>query len=63
MTTETKHPRATDSDVRCSLLLAAVRAFQAVSGVEGQSLPEDQLLVEFAEPVVIPDALRAVGRS
>jgi hypothetical protein len=46
--------RGTDSDVRCSLLLAAVRAFQELADAR----QEDALLADFAEPVVLPDALR-----
>jgi hypothetical protein len=48
--------RSTDSDVRCSLLLAAVRAFQeAAAASEGEAGREAELLAEFAEPVVVPD--------
>jgi hypothetical protein len=50
--------RSTDSDVRCSLLLAAVRAFQEVAAAGDQAGRERTLLAEFAEPVVLPDALR-----
>ena len=50
--------RSTDSDVRCSLLLAAVRAFQEISPAGDQAARESALLAEFAEPVVLPDALR-----
>jgi hypothetical protein len=46
--------RSTDSDVRCALLLAAVRAFREVESSE-DARREDQLLAEFAEPVVVPD--------
>jgi hypothetical protein len=50
--------RSTDSDVRCSLLLAAVRAFQELAANGADARQEDRLLAEFAEPVVLPDALR-----
>jgi hypothetical protein len=52
------HSRSTDSDVRCSLLLAAVRAFQGVAPGADRAARENALLAEFAEPVVLPDALR-----
>ena len=51
--------RSTDSDVRCSLLLAAVRAFQEVAAESAAQ--EEDLLAEFAEPVVLPDVLRGQG--
>ena len=52
------HRASTDSDVRWSLLLASVRAFQEVAGAKDATAREDELLAQFAEPVVLPDPLR-----
>ena len=52
------HRRSTDSDVRCSLLLAAVRAFQEIAATGDQAARENALMAEYAEPVVLPEALR-----
>jgi len=47
--------RLTDSDVRCTLLLAAVRAFKEAEAQAAQDAgKEDSLLAEFAELVVLP---------
>jgi hypothetical protein len=51
------HTRSTDSDVRCSLLLAAMRAFQEIAPA-GDQARENALMAEYAEPVVLPEALR-----
>jgi hypothetical protein len=50
--------RGTDSDVRCSLLLAAVRAFQELAANGADPRQEDALMAQFAEPVVLPDLLK-----
>jgi hypothetical protein len=56
--------RATDSDVRANLLLAAVRAFreaEEISRKAGSARHEHATIAEFAEPVVVP--LPLVGRG
>jgi hypothetical protein len=49
--------RATHSDVRSVLLLAAMRAFREAAGqpaASGATPREHMLIAEFAEPVVVP---------
>jgi hypothetical protein len=56
--------RATDSDVRANLLLAAVRAFreaEEISRKAGSARREHATIAEFAEPVVVP--LPLLGRG
>ncbi len=47
--------RLTDSDVRCTLLLAAIRAFRQAE-IDGAKDPsrEGRVMAEFAELVVLP---------
>jgi hypothetical protein len=48
--------RLTNSDVRCTLLLAAVRAFrQAEIEAAKDASREDQAMAEFAELIVLPE--------
>jgi hypothetical protein len=57
--------RATDSDVRAVLLLAAVRAFreaERAANAHDAGARERLLIAEFAEPVVVPAPLRDPGR-
>jgi hypothetical protein len=51
--------RLTNSDVRCTLLLAAMRAFRQaeVEGAQAASC-EGQTMAEFAELVVLPELSR-----
>jgi hypothetical protein len=47
----------TDSDVRCTLLLAAMRAFREAEAAQADAAArEGRLMAEFAELVVLPDA-------
>ena len=46
--------RPTDSDVRCVLLLSAVRAFSEAQDAANQAAREHALLAEYAELVVWP---------
>jgi hypothetical protein len=46
----------TDSDVRCTLLLAAVRAFREADVAQADAAREGRLMAEFAELVVLPEA-------
>jgi hypothetical protein len=47
--------RLTNSDVRCTLLLAAMRAFREAEAQAGQDASrEGRLMAEFAELVVFP---------
>jgi hypothetical protein len=55
---EASSSRSTDSDVRCSLLLAAIRAFQQNADASAAQQSEPDLLAQFAEPIILPDALR-----
>lgn len=56
--TSSNELRGTDSDVRCELLLAAVRAFRELTDSNAGSAREAELLAEFAEPVAVPEAPR-----
>jgi hypothetical protein len=48
--------RMTDSDVRCTLLLCAMRAFREAEAARGrQGGREANLMAEFAELVVLPE--------
>jgi hypothetical protein len=56
--------RATDSNVRANLLLAAVRAFREAEEIArkgGSARREHAAIAEFAEPVVVP--LPLLGRG
>lgn len=56
--------RATDSNVRANLLLAAMRAFreaEEMSRKAGSARCEHAAIAEFAEPVVVP--LPLLGRG
>ena len=49
--------RLTDTDVRCTLLLAAMRAFreaEAEAGKRRDASREGRVMAEFAELVVLP---------
>jgi hypothetical protein len=47
--------RLTNSDVRCTLLLSAMRAFREAEAQRGQDASrEGRLMAEFAELVVFP---------
>jgi hypothetical protein len=52
--------RSSDSDTRWELLLSAVRAFRAAEKAAKAGKPEKEreLAAEYAEPVVLPEALR-----
>jgi hypothetical protein len=51
-------PRMTDSDVRCTLLLAAMRAFREAEAQNDLARREGPLMAEFAELVVLPEPPR-----
>lgn len=51
------YQRLTDSDVRCTLLLAAVRAFrEAEAQAAADAASANDLMAEYAELVVLPPA-------
>lgn len=54
--------RSTDSDVRWELLISAVRAFREAekAAKAGDRDKERQLSADYAEPVVLPEALRRI---
>jgi len=54
-------PRMTDSDVRCTLLLAAMRAFREAEAQKELAAREGPLMAEFAELVVLPDPPASAG--
>jgi hypothetical protein len=51
----------TDSDVRCTLLLAAMRAFREAEAQKELAAREGPLMAEFAELVVLPDPPASAG--
>jgi len=49
------YQRLTDSDVRCTLLLAAMRAFrEAEAQAAADAASANELMAEYAELVVVP---------
>jgi hypothetical protein len=51
----------TDSDVRCTLLLAAMRAFREAEAQKDVAAREGPLMAQFAELVVLPEPPEGTG--